>query len=266
MKYRTIFNNLLLAVSLVFLSSNIWAQHVVVKRIIEEGTVNNMIHHHLDILSNRIGGRPVGSDAYNAAVQWTASQFASWGLEVCIEEAGQTKVGFSRGPWSGKLYGGIFPGGDGVHLHFATPSYTSGTKGLQRGHVVIEPKTQAEFDRIKGVLKGAWVLISGTNTGQPIQRSAQADSRRDSIIRQNEEVTRHNNEVIRRYRVHSGDRAMNVDEMQETLKDSLRKTSDEPALFYRQMVEAGILGLIQSSQVPITALWDRETVFGELLF
>ena len=56
---------------------------------------------------------------------------------------------------------------------------------------------------------------------------------------------------------------MNVDQMQEALKDSLRKTSDEPALFYRQMAEAGILGLIQSAPVPITALWDKETVFGE---
>ncbi len=56
---------------------------------------------------------------------------------------------------------------------------------------------------------------------------------------------------------------MNVDQMQEALKDSLLKMEDEPALFYKQMVEAGILGLVQSSQVPITALWDKETVFGE---
>lgn len=263
MKYRSITFGLLLTVSLVSFSSHVWAQDAIVKKIIEEGTTNNLTQHHLDVLTNRIGGRPVGSDAYNAAVQWTAAQFASWGLEVSIEEVGQTRVGFSRGPWSGKLYGGGFPGGDGVHLHFATPSYTSGTKGLQRGHVLIEPKTQAEFDRMKGVLKGAWVLISGTSTGWPVERTAQADLRRDSLIRLNEEVARHNNEVIRRYRMRAKDRRINTDQMQEDLKDSLRKTSDEPALFYRQMVEAGILGLIQSSPVPITALWDKETVFGE---
>jgi hypothetical protein len=263
MKYRSITFGLLLAVSLVSISSQVLAQDAVVKKIIEEGTVNNRTQHHLDVLSNRIGGRPVGSDAYNAAVRWTASQFESWGLEVTLEEAGETRVGFSRGPWSGKLYGGVLPGGDGMHLHFATPSYTSGTKGLQRGHVVIEPKTQAEFERMKGTLKGAWVLVTGTNSGWPVDRSAIADKRRDSLILSNEEVARHNNEVIRRYRTRSGDRRMNVDEMQEALKDSLRKTSDEPALFYRQMAEAGILGLIQSAPVPITALWDKETVFGE---
>ena len=153
MRKNSIYCSLLLTVSLFAFSPEMTAQDAVVKAIIDEGTTNNQTQKHLDVLSNRIGGRPVGSDAYNAAVQWAAARFASWGLEVSIEEAGETRVGFSRGPWFGKIYGGMLPGGDGIHLHFATPSYTSGTKGLQRGHVVIEPKTQAEFDRMKGVLK-----------------------------------------------------------------------------------------------------------------
>lgn len=44
---------------------------------------------------------------------------------------------------------------------FITPSYTSGTKGLQRGHVLIEPATEAELKRMRHQLKGAWVLVSG---------------------------------------------------------------------------------------------------------
>jgi hypothetical protein len=47
-------------------------------------------------------------------------------------------------------------GGDGMILHFATPSYTAGTKGVQKGPVLIEPKTRTEFNRMKGRLKGAW--------------------------------------------------------------------------------------------------------------
>ena len=263
MRKSPLFCCLLLTVSLFAFSQKVPAQDAVVKKIIHEGTTNNQTQKHLDILTNRIGGRPVGSDAYNAAVLWAAAQFESWGLQVSIEEAGQTRVGFNRGPWSGKIYGGVLSGTDGVHLHFATPSYTAGTKGLQRGHVIIEPKTQAEFDRMKGIMKGAWVLISGSNTGWPVERTAQANRRRDSLITLNQEIASHNNEVMRRYRSRTGDRRMNVDQMQEALKDSLLKMEDEPALFYRQMVEAGILGLVQSSQVPITALWDKETVFGE---
>jgi hypothetical protein len=64
---------------------------------------------------------------------------------------------------------------DGYVLHFATPSYTAGTKGVQRGHVVLEPKTKEEFNRMKGKLKGAWVLITGESDGFPIDYSTFAD-------------------------------------------------------------------------------------------
>lgn len=40
----------------------------------------------------------------------------------------------------------------------------------------------------------------------------------------------------------------------------------EPAMFYRQMVEAGILGIIQSSEVPITALYDRKNLVDRMTF
>ncbi len=35
---------------------------------------------------------------------------------------------------------------------------------------------------------------------------------------------------------------------------------EEPALFYREMCEAGILGVIQSAEVPIRALYDRKNI------
>jgi len=111
-------------------------------------------------------------------------------------------------------------------LDFVTPSYTSGTKGLQRGHVLIEPKTKEEFERMKGKLKGAWVLIDGSSKGVPIDYSAKADSMRDSLIIFNAQQK----------------------------SDSSRKLV--PALFYREMVNAGILGIIQSAPVPLVALTD----------
>ena len=37
-------------------------------------------------------------------------------------------------------------------------------------------------------------------------------------------------------------------------------TKEEPALFYREMCEAGILGVIQSSGVPIRVLYDRKNI------
>ncbi len=203
------------------LSFNLFAVNPVTERIIEMGRTDNRTMQHLDVLTNRIGPRPIGSNAYTNATYWVAGLLESWGLEVEIQEVGEVPVGFNRGPWWGRAMGE-----ETMQLEFVTPSYTSGTKGLQRGHVLVEPKTQQEFERMKGKLKGAWVLIDGNSNGRAIDHSKKADEMRDSI------------------------KAFNA--LQK--HDSTRKTV--PALFYREMVEAGILGIIQSAPVPLVALYD----------
>jgi hypothetical protein len=216
----------------------------VVDRIIEIGNTDNRTMDHLDVLCNRFGGRLVGSSAYENAAEWCAAQFRSWGMEVIMDEAGTVPVGFDRGPWFGRLLGE-----NAMDLHFATPSYTSGTKGVQRGPVVIEPKSQDEFDRIKGTLKGAWVLIGGTSSGWPIDFSAKADSARAVIIAENAEISKQNREIMK----------YNWENRDKPQKESI-PLKEEPALFYRQMREAGIIGIIQSAKVPITALYDRKNI------
>ena len=139
------------------------AQGDAVKRIIAEGQQNNRVMEHLDVLTNRFGGRPIGSDAYENAAAWMLDQYKQWGIEAHLEEAGELPVGFNRGGWWGRLIGSSKE----MTLHFVTPSYTSGTKGIQRGHVLIEPKTEEEFLRMKHQLKGAWVLVSGQNSDGP---------------------------------------------------------------------------------------------------
>jgi len=216
----------------------------VVNKIIEIGTTDNRTMDHLDILCNRFGGRPVGSDAYENAAEWVAYKFREWGMEVIMDEAGEVPIGFNRGPWSGRMLAE-----DGMHLHFATPSYTAGTKGVQRGHVLKEPRTQAEFDRMKGRLKGAWVLIEGENDGFPIDISEEADMMRDSVVEVNKEIEMQNNE-IRRWNWRNRD----------SIQKELLPFSEEPALFYKQMREAGILGIIQASKVPIRVMYDRKNI------
>ena len=81
------------------------AQEAAVNKIIETGRSDNQVMNHLDILTNRFGGRPIGSDAYDNATEWVASKFKEWGLEVELQEAGTLPVGFNRGPWFGKLLG-----------------------------------------------------------------------------------------------------------------------------------------------------------------
>lgn len=216
----------------------------IIGRIIEIASEENLTMNHLDILTNRIGGRLVGSDAYENATYWIAGLLEEWGLEVEITTVGQLPVGFNRGPWFGKMLSE-----EGMTLHFATPSYTSGTKGVQRGHVLLEPKTRKEFERMKQKLEGAWVLITGDSDGFPIDHSEYADTLRSIIISENEKIEKYN-DSIRRY-----NRA-NPNRKQLPKKELM----DAPALFYREMVDAGILGIIQSAKVPIRALYDRQNI------
>jgi hypothetical protein len=226
-------------------SATLVAQHNrVIDRIIELGQTDNRTMDHLDVISNRFGGRLVGSDAYENAALWCASEFRKWGMEVILDEAGTVPVGFNRGPWFGRLLSD-----NGMILHFATPSYTSGTRGVQRGHVLIEPKSREEFNRMKGVLKGSWVLISGINNGWPIDYSPAADSARAKIIQVNDSIAEINREILQENRSNPG-----------RPQRELLSLKDEPALFYKEMREAGILGVIQSSAVPIRALYDRRNI------
>ncbi|MCK5146262.1 M20/M25/M40 family metallo-hydrolase [bacterium] len=218
----------------------------VVKKIIDVGTTDNRVMEHLDILSNRIGGRLIGSAAYEDAEKWTSRKFKEWGMDVELDEAGALPVGFNRGPWFGRMLSE-----DGMALHFVTPSYTAGTKGVQRGPVLIEPKTQRDFDNIKGALKGAWVLITGFEDGKPIDRSEEADARRATIIEENTQIAGKNREIRRQNRENRD----NPDAQKQLLP-----LKDAPALFYKQMKEAGILGIIQSAPVPLRAVRNTQNI------
>lgn len=235
-----------LSLSLLMLTPAVYAQQQdpVVDKIIEIGQKDNRTMQHLDILSNRFGGRLIGSDAYDNAAEWCAAQFKKWGMEVIMEEAGEYQVGFNRGPWFGRMLSE-----DGMTLHFATPSYTSGTKGVQRGQVLMEPKTQDDFNRMKGALNGSWVLITGENSGWPIDYSEKGDAERAKIIASNEDIEKQNQAI-------ETENMINRDKAPK----KLLPLKDAPALFYKQMRDAGILGIIQSSTVPIRVLYDRKNI------
>ena len=230
----------LVAILVISIPAVSFAQDKTVKKVIEIGQTDNRTMEHADFLANVIGGRHVGSAALTEAELWVKEQFESWGLEVLVQEAMEAQVGFNRGPWFGRMLSE-----DGTSLHFCTPSYTAGTKGKQAGHVVIEPKTKAELERMKGLLKGAWVLLEAESDGMALDGSARADSVRTEAVAKNEEIARQNME-IRAYNSEHRDAPKPYVEMKKIT-----------APFYREMVEAGVLGFIRSAKVPIKAMSDR---------
>jgi len=210
------FISLIFALSLTFALS---AQDKVTKTVLELGRTDNRVMDHAEYIARNIGGRLVGTHMLNHAEDWVADQFRSWGLEVTLQEAVEIGVGFDRGPWSGRMLSE-----DGMMLHFGTPAYTAGTAGPQKGRVLLEPKTQRDFDRVKGALKGAWVLLeTGPTSGLALDSSAKADSTRAAQLAAGKE--------------------------------------DVSVPFYRQMVDAGVLGFIRPSKLPMQVLYNRATCF-----
>ena len=203
---------------MLFLSVALGAQDKVTKTVLELGRTDNRTMEHAGYIAQNIGGRLVGTHMLHHAEDWVAEQFRSWGLEVTLQEAVEIGVGFDRGPWSGRMLSE-----DGMMLHFGTPAYTAGTKGPQKGRVLLEPTTQRDFDRVKGALKGAWVLLeTGPTSGLAIDSSAKADSTRAANLAAGKEAT---------------------------------------VPFYRQMVDAGVLGFIRPSKMPMQVLYNRATCF-----
>ena len=206
----------LLALLLLALTLN--AQDKVTRKVLELGRTDNRTMEHADYIARNIGGRLVGTHMLNHAEDWVAEQFRSWGLEVTVQEAVEIGVGFDRGPWSGRMLSE-----DGMTLHFGTPAYTAGTRGPQKGRVFLEPKTQRDFDRMKGALKGAWVLLeTGPTSGLALDASPQADSTRAALLAEGKEGS---------------------------------------VLFYRQMVDAGVLGFIRPAKLPMQVLYNRAMCF-----
>ena len=240
-----IVNFWMMAALAVFLSVPAMAQDKTVKKIIETGKNDNQVMVHENHLANYIGGRPVGSSALTHAEAWVKEMFESWGLEVMVQEAGEINVGFDRGPWYGRMLSE-----DGFNLHFGTPSYTAPTRGKQTGHVLIEPHSRRELDRMKGSLKGAWVLLDAESNGMAIDWSDEANEKRAELIKKNEEIDRQNME-IRRY---------NMMHRDETPKEMI-KYEKATALFYKEMVEAGVAGFIRSAQVPLRIMYDRANCY-----
>lgn len=114
----------------------------------------------LDILSNRFGGRMAGSDAHTHASQWVRMQLQQWGMQAELEEAGQMPLGFNRGPWLARMVAPVEQ-----PLRIATPAYTAGTSGVQRGLATPGPATLEEARLRFPQFKGKWVLIGGESGG-----------------------------------------------------------------------------------------------------
>ena len=238
----------------------------VVARIIELGTQDNQVMTWNDFASNRFGGRETGSNAYTDATQWAVWQFKQFGLDAHLEEVGEVPVGFNRGPWFGKM---LKP--TEKALRFGTPSFTAGTKGIQRGRVVM--------------LKADPFSVPGRATGgQPVAKE-NVDKKRAAVLEGIAEINANKAAFTGAWVLIGGNSGFGRDGRRGTrLPDGSPEYLDADAIppLTKALVDAGALGTIQSStptaptqpannsEPPLSMLdgyaasWDRLPVLPDI--
>lgn len=134
-----------------------------VTKIVDEGKTRNQTRSHLEYICEQIGHRLTTSSNLERGEQWAMEMFRSWGCQnVHQEKWGEWAVGFDRAN-DGHI--GRMTAPYAREFQFTTPSWTPGTKGLQKGRAVMAPATMEEFNKNKGQYKGAWLVMPAGQTG-----------------------------------------------------------------------------------------------------
>jgi carboxypeptidase Q len=159
---RSILRGCVLTASLALFGSAIaQGDPAVIEKIIAEGKSNSKAMELIRDLTD-IGPRLSSSTYLSKAEQWTMDRFTDFGLvNVHREQWGEYPVGFDRGKRQVGRMIEPFPS----DFQFTTPSWTPGTKGLVRAQAILAPTTIEEFEKVKGKLKGKWLIVpSGSAT------------------------------------------------------------------------------------------------------
>jgi hypothetical protein len=129
-----------------------------VQKIIQTSKASNQVWQTLTELCTKIGARPTGSAPYQKAEKWGVAKFKAIGLSnPRLEKWGEVPVGFYHGP---NMKGTFHLDGQATAISITSNCWTGGTNGAKRGHVVMAPKNMEEFEKVKSLLSGAWVLSS----------------------------------------------------------------------------------------------------------
>ena len=111
----------------------------------------------MSYLTDVIGPRLTGSPNMKRANEWTRDKLAAWGLANAHLEAWGP---FGRG-WSLKRFSAQVVSPQCIPLIGFPKAWSPGVEGTLEAPVVyFDAKTEADFDKFKGKLKGAIVLVS----------------------------------------------------------------------------------------------------------
>lgn len=128
-----------------------------IDKIREEGMKHSQVMDTLSYITDVPGARLTGSPALRQAQDWAAQKLASWGLQNAHLEAWGP---FGRG-WSLEGFSASLIKPNYAPLIAYAKAWSPSTNGIVRGQpVYFDVKTDADFEKYKGKLKGAIVLLN----------------------------------------------------------------------------------------------------------
>lgn len=146
------------------------------QKIADEVKAHSELIKNLEHLTTQIGPRLTGSPQMQAASQWTLQRFRDYGIDAHLETT-QIAHAWTRGQDTAAI---ISPISRAVPIR--SFGWGKATPGTVSGSVkVVEAKTLADFDKYKGQLKGAVVLMGRPATLRP--ENEQADNAYDAVIK-----------------------------------------------------------------------------------
>ncbi|MBS1703944.1 MAG: M20/M25/M40 family metallo-hydrolase [Armatimonadetes bacterium] len=167
----------MLALSLVLLSHV--AGPTPAQQIIDLSKEDNRVMLNLKELCFNIGARPTGSPQLQKAEQWALKKFQSFGFKNAhLEKWADVPVGFERGPNNSARM--LEP--SVADIVFSTNCWMPGTKGPEKGPVVMVPHNMDEFAEVKSQIKGAWILDDAKVTMRGPNTSTEDKETRQAII------------------------------------------------------------------------------------
>lgn len=138
-----------------------------IDKIREEGLgKNSQVMQTLSYMTDVIGGRLTGSPNMKRANDWTLETMTKWGMNGRLEAWGP----FGRG-WSLERFTAEVESPQLIPLIAYPKAWSPSTKGLVKSEAVLfEAKTDADFDKYRGKLKGKIVLASNLRPLKPIDK------------------------------------------------------------------------------------------------
>lgn len=131
----------------------------VIDKIRDEGMNRSQVMQTLSYLTDVIGGRLTNSPNMKRANEWTRDTMAKWGMQNAkLEPWGP----FGRG-WSLKSFSAQVVEPQTFPVIAYPKAWSSSTKGPVTSEVVhFEAKSEADFDKYRGTLRGKIILVSAS--------------------------------------------------------------------------------------------------------